>query len=210
MKGRVLTLPAFMNSLTDLDSRFTWCIFSNFSMCLNHVASLRETKGTNLVFSVTKSGLAAHLLKNLYSQKPGERKVAFNQNAGNLGRWWTQCPPKTISEDSAQPWKFLKGKREVISVNHWDGGSESSPSPTACRLVDSSWSLDAVLFTQFVREITEGAAREEIQSSVNYLFFISTSLIYGRSQEIRQDIVWLKDLKGVLWPEMSRAPRCLV
>ena len=32
-----------------------------------------------------------------------ERKVAFNQKAGNLGRWWTQCPQKTTSEDSARP-----------------------------------------------------------------------------------------------------------
>ena len=31
--------------------------------------------------------------------------------------------------------KVLGGKREVISDNHWDGGSESSPSPTVCRLV---------------------------------------------------------------------------
>ena len=23
-----------------------------------------------------------------------ERIVAFNQNAGNLGRWWTRCPQK--------------------------------------------------------------------------------------------------------------------
>lgn len=30
--------------------------------------------------------------------------------------------PQTISEDSVQSWKFLKGKREVISVNHWDKG----------------------------------------------------------------------------------------
>ena len=28
---------------------------------------------------------------------------AFNQNAGNLRRWWPQRPPKTISQDSAQP-----------------------------------------------------------------------------------------------------------
>ena len=34
-----------------------------------------------------------------------------------------------------------------------------------------------VLFTQFACEITEGEAGEEIWSSVNFLFFISISLI---------------------------------
>ena len=41
-----------------------------------------------------------------------EREVAFNQNAGNLGRWWTQCPPETTSEDSVLPWKLLKRKEK--------------------------------------------------------------------------------------------------
>jgi len=35
-------------------------------------------------------------------------------------------------------------------------------------------SLEAILFTLFVREIIEGEAGEENWSSVNYLFFIST------------------------------------
>ena len=88
------------------------------------------------------------------------------------------CPPKTISRDSAQAWKLLKENKEVISVNHWDRGSDSSPSPTACRLVNSSRSFfRCYLVPQFVCEITKGEAREEIWSSVNYLFFISTSLI---------------------------------
>ena len=51
------------------------------------------------------------------------------------------------------------------------------------------FSLDAFLFTQSVHEMTEGEAREEIWSSVNYLFFISTSLIYRRSQHIRQGVM---------------------
>ena len=72
-------------------------------------------------------------------------------------------------------------------------------------LIPRDLSLDAVLFTQFAGEINDAEAREEIWSSVNYLFFISTSLIYGKNQWIRQGIVWSKDLKGVLGPEMSRA-----
>ena len=38
-----------------------------------------------------------------YRLTNGRRKGAFNQNAGNLGRQWTQRPPKTTSEDSARP-----------------------------------------------------------------------------------------------------------
>ena len=64
--------------------------------------------------------------------------------------------------------------------------------------------LDAILFTQFVCKITEGGARKETWSSANYLFFISTYLIYGKNQQARQGIVWPKDLKSVLGPEISR------
>lgn len=38
-------------------------------------------------------------------------------------------------------------------------------------------SLDAIFFTQFVCKIAEGEAREEIWSSLNYFFFLSTSLV---------------------------------
>ena len=56
-----------------------------------------------------------------------------------------------------------------------------------CRSTSYDFSLDALLCTQSVHEMTEGEAREEIWSSVNYLFFISTSLIYGKN--LSQDIV---------------------
>ena len=60
----------------------------------------------------------------------------------------------------------------------------------SCRLVNSSdLSLDAIFFTQFVSEITGGEAGKEIWLSVNYLFFISTSFIYEKDQQIRQGIV---------------------
>ena len=51
------------------------------------------------------------------------------------------------------------------------------------------FSLHVFLFTQFVHKTTEGEAREEIWSSVNYSFFISTSFIYGKNQQVRQGIV---------------------
>ena len=44
-------------------------------------------------------------------------------------------------------------------------------------LISCDFSLAVILFTWLVCEITEGEAGEEIWSSVNYLFFISTSLI---------------------------------
>ena len=44
-----------------------------------------------------------------------ERKGDFNQNANNLGRWWTPHPPETTSKDSAQSWKLVKRNREVTS-----------------------------------------------------------------------------------------------
>ena len=44
------------------------------------------------------------------------------------------------------------------------------------------------LITQFVQEITEGEAKGETWSSVNYLFFISISLIQGKNQQVRPGI----------------------
>ena len=43
------------------------------------------------------------------------------------------------------------------------------------------------------------------RSAVHHLFFISTSFIYRKYQQVRQDIVRSKDLKGVLWLEWSSA-----
>ena len=74
-----------------------------------------------------------------------------------------------------------------------------------CRLVDFLWSFSRCYLIHTVWELTEGEAREEIWLFVNSLFFFSTSLIYGKNQHIRQGIVWSKDLKAVLGPEMSRA-----
>ena len=123
-----------------------------------------------------------------------------------MGRWWIQHPPKTTSEESAQPWKFLKGKREVITVDQGDGG-QSHHYPPQCAGLSAPCCLssDAILFTQFVHKITAGEAGEEIWSSVKYLFFNSTSLIYRKHQQDRQGIMCSKDLKGVLGLEISRA-----
>ena len=72
-------------------------------------------------------------------------------------------------------------------------GGQSRCRPPLCAGVCAAlstsrdFSLDALLFTQFIREITEREAREEIWSTVNYLF--TSTLIYGKNQQVRQGIV---------------------
>ena len=118
-----------------------------------------------------------------------------------------QKPPPKILLRHESFWRETgKWSQLIIEI----GGQSHRHPPTVCRLVDSSWSssrwyLVHSLVTQFVHQITEGEAREEIWLSVDYLFFISTSLIYRKNRQVRQGIVWLKDLKGVLGLEMSRA-----
>ena len=86
-------------------------------------------------------------------------------------------------------------------------GGQSHHHPPLCVGLSAPYdlSLDAILSTQFVWEITEGEAKEEIWSAVHHLFFIFTSFTYRKYQQVRQDIVWSKDLKRVLWLELSRA-----
>ena len=59
---------------------------------------------------VTESGPNARLLQNQYSQVLIKRKVAFNQNASNLGRWWTQRPPKKHLQTFCSAMKAFNGK----------------------------------------------------------------------------------------------------
>lgn len=67
---------------------------------------------------ITESGPAVHPSKNQYLRERQmliKRKGAFNQNPGNLGRWWARCPLKPalkilLSHESFQ--------RELISINH--------------------------------------------------------------------------------------------
>ena len=82
----------------------------------------------------------------------------------------------------------------VITIPH---------SVQACQLLVAF--LQMLSCSQFVHKITAGEAGEEIWSSVKYLFFSSTSLIYRKHQQDRQGIMCSKDLKGVLGLEISRA-----
>lgn len=81
-----------------------------------------EWRWDNVNMLQNESGPTVRHLHTQYSQKSIERKGAFNQNVGNLERWWTQHPLKTTSEDSARPWKFLKGNRSdlrVAAIRHY-------------------------------------------------------------------------------------------
>ena len=148
------------------------------------------------------------MLKNQYYGEVnvrGERKVAFHQTASSLGRWWAQCLPQTTSEDSAWPRKLFKGERLVISVNHWDRGSELSPPPLCAGLSTTcDFPLDAVLFTQFVHGITE---REVRKRPGHPLIAYSSFLLLWFSERISTLGKKLCDqrFKGVLGPEMSKA-----
>ena len=91
--------------------------------------------------------------------------------------------PNAMSQDSAQLWMFFNRKREAISLNHWAGGqSHHHPSPNAVLSTSCDLSLDVILFPHFVPtvcEITKGEAKE-----VNYLFFMSIYLIYGKNHSL--------------------------
>lgn len=103
---------------------------------------------------------------------------------------WGNGPsvPKTHLPKFCSAVEFVKGKGEVISVIDVGSQSRRHPSPCAGLSAPCDSPLGALLFTQFVREIAERKAREEIWSSADYLFFIS-NLIYGKNQQIRQGVV---------------------
>ena len=71
------------------------------------MAHLKIVKTVNLI--VIELGLADYHSKSIPERERErerqmlvERKIIYNKNASNLGRWWTQCSTETMSEDSAQ------------------------------------------------------------------------------------------------------------
>ena len=88
--------------------------------------------------------------------------ASFNQKVSNLGRRWTCAPWKTSLKILLHHRSF-KGKRGMISVNHWGGGQGHHCPPLPSALSTScGLSLVAILFTQFIFEITKGEAGEEV------------------------------------------------
>ena len=140
-----------------------------------------------------------------------EREVAFNQNAGNLGEVVDSVSTKNLQrfqdlQRFCYSWNILKGQRKASQLIIVTEGQSLQYSPSCIPMSRCNFLwffFKCYLFTQFIHEITEGEAREEIWSFVNDLLFISTSLIYEKNQQVRWSIVWSKDLKGGLSPWSS-------
>lgn len=88
-------------------------------------------------------------------------------------------------------------------------GGQSRHHPPLCAglltLSDLSYFFRCYLAHTVCSKDSEREAGEEIWWCVNYLFFTSISLIYGKKQQVRQSTVWSKDVQGVPGPEVSRA-----
>ena len=69
------------------------------------------------------------LEKNNYLPKLVERKVAFNQYVGNLGKMVGSVSTKNYLQRFCSLMKYFKGAKESISVNHRDRGSELTVLP---------------------------------------------------------------------------------
>lgn len=64
------------------------------------------------------SGLAAHCSKaNGWKANASRKETCFIRKSAIWGEGGLMCP-KTKSEDSAQPWQFLKGKGES-DLSEW-------------------------------------------------------------------------------------------
>ena len=89
--------------------------------------------------------------------------IAFNQLTFWGERWILKSKDFASQiQGSAQPWKFLKGKGEAISVNYGNTGSGSLPSSTdAGLLTPRDLTLDVILFIQFVR-LLKGNLRNQV------------------------------------------------
>ena len=142
----------------------------------------------------------------------------------NTHKWWKEkLPPSECWQfgemvDSGSPrnhlWRFCwvmkvwKGRREVIPVNHWDGGQSHCHPPLCAGLsTPRDLSLDAVSFTWFIHKTTEGEAGEEIWSSVHYYPSFLVLWSTERTDKLGKALCVQKIGKV---PEMSRAWGCLV
>lgn len=105
------------------------------------------------------SGPAAHCLKiNTGVARIGRNgNGAFNQETSNLGR--RDSVPQNGVPRFCLAMRVLRGKEEVRSVSHGDGGR---PPLSAGSLAPCDLSLVAVLSTHFVHEITEGGSWDRV------------------------------------------------
>ena len=120
------------------------------------------------------------------------------------GEMVNSVSPTTTSQDSAWPWKVLRRKGDGTSANHWDGVRVVAVPPCAglSRRLVAALLFSPFIHTVYLGDYWRGSWGRDLV--ICYLFFTSTSLIYGKNQQVRQGFVWAKDLKGVLRLEMRR------
>lgn len=83
-----------------------------------------------------RPGKRVPLLATYKINKVVERKMPFIRMLVVCEDGGLTAPPNHLRR-SCMARKPLKGRREVISVNHWDGGRSGHYPPTACSLIDS-------------------------------------------------------------------------
>ena len=107
-----------------------------------------------------------------------------------MGRWWPKHSPAPTQLPLNSLFSHETGKESQLTTE-MKGQSHRHP-PLGTGLTTRGLLLETCshsLITQFVWEIVEGEAREQIWSSVNYLFFISTSLIHRKNQPVRPGVM---------------------
>ena len=152
------------------------------------------------------------VLMSLYKIKLtdiGRGEGGLSSECQQSGKMVDSASPKKSPKDSARPWKLYRRAGKSSQLISERGAVTVVTTPTVCRLLTPcDLPLDTVLFTRFVPEITEGEVKEESWSSVNYWFFISPSLIYGKNWQVRQGVVWWKIWKvslGWKWGCLGRS-----
>lgn len=97
-------------------------------------------------------------------------KNCFYQNAGNLGRWWTQSAPKTTCEDfqssAMKAFKRKKGCNRLLT-------DSESPHPPLCAGLSTScdFSLATTLFTGLLKGKLGRRSGHLFLLSLHFYFF---------------------------------------
>ena len=162
LQARILEWVAIPFSRGSSQSR-DWTRISRIAGRFFTVSATREALVTCML---PNSGPTAHLSKaTTWETGIGwKTKGYFIQEAGNLGEGGPGSQNYLLRFCLAM--NVLKGKRRSNFSWSWDGGQASCHLPLqASSLIPWSLSLEALLFTQSVCELTEGEAGEEIWSS---------------------------------------------
>ena len=147
----------------------------------------------NLIRGLTHLGPSAPRFPSQYPEMWLGRKVAFHQNAGDLGRWWTRGPQNHL-------WKFcsamkaFKGEKECHLSCSLRGGQSHCHPPLRARVDASSPSsrchpVDTVWLHGWSQGITEGSLCSFItESSVLLLWSMERTDKLGK--ELGDQKIW--------------------